>query len=87
MWFVTLVRFRHKLSGKDIAAFDKAKAQAAKEGVNIVGDYYTLGRYDDVVVTEAPNAKTVMKFFLALTDVVATETLTAVSSREGRKLL
>jgi len=87
MWFITLVKFRHKLTKKDLNAFDRAKARAAKAGVRVVGDYYTFGRFDDVIITEAPTQKPVMQFFLALSDAVATETLSAVTAKEGRKLL
>ncbi len=87
MWFVTLLKFKHKPTKKDLTVFDKAKARAMREGVKFAGDYYTTGRFDNVIITEAPSQKPVMKFFLALTDTASTETLGAVSQKEGRTLL
>jgi uncharacterized protein with GYD domain len=87
MWFVTLVKFRKKLTAADLAAEDKLEAAFAKRGLKVRSDYYTLGRFDDVVVLEAPDAKTVMEFFLAQSGIVGTETLTAVPRKDARKLL
>lgn len=87
MWFVTLLKFKHRPTKKDLAAFDKAQTQAKKEGVKFHGDYYTFGRFDNVIITEARNERPVMKFFLSLQDTVSTETLDAMSQKEGRKLL
>jgi uncharacterized protein with GYD domain len=85
MWFVTLLKFRKKLTKADLAEEDKLEAQYAKHGLKVKSDFYTLGRYDNVMVLEAPDAKTVMDFFLAQAHVVTTETLTAVSKKEARK--
>ena len=87
MWFITLLKFKRKPSKQDLAAFDKALAKARKSGLKLVGDYYTFGRFDDVIITQAPDDKTVMRFFLSLGDVASTETLRAVSQKEGRRLL
>jgi uncharacterized protein with GYD domain len=86
MWFVTVLKFRKKLTKADIAEEDRLEAQFAKKGLKVRSDFYTLGRYDNVMVIEAPDVKTVMNFFLAQAHIVATETLTAVSKKEARKL-
>ena len=86
MWFVTLLKFRKKLTKADLAEEDKLEAQFVKLGLKEKSDFYTLGRYDNVMVIEAPDVKTVMNFFLAQAHIVATETLTAVSKKEARKL-
>ena len=86
MWFITLLRLRRKLTKTDFAEVDKLEKAFAKRGLKVLGDYYTLGRFDDVMVIEAPDAKTVMEFFLAQAHLVATETLTAIPRKEARKL-
>jgi len=50
------------------------------------GGSQTLGRYDNVMVIEAPDEKTVMSFLLRQSHVVATETLTAIPKEEARRL-
>ncbi len=87
MLFVTLAKFKRKPSKEDLEAFDEALARAQKKGFRMKGDYYTFGRFDNVMITEAPDMDTVMKFFLSLTDVVSTETLGAVPKSKGRRLL
>jgi uncharacterized protein with GYD domain len=86
MWFVTLLRLRRKLTKADFAEVDKLEKAFAKRGLKVHNDFYTLGRYDDVMVIEAPDEKTVMEFFLAQSNLVATETFTAVPRKEARKL-
>jgi uncharacterized protein with GYD domain len=87
MWFVTLLKFRRKLTKEDLAEEDKLEEEFAKKGLKVRSDFYTLGRFDDVMVVQAPDAKTVMDFFLAQAHVVATETLAAVPRKEARKLV
>jgi uncharacterized protein with GYD domain len=87
MWFVTLVKFRKKLTKAELTEEDKLEEKFAKKGLKVHSDFYTLGRFDNVMVVEAPDAKTVMDFFLALSPMVTTETLTAIPKKEARKLL
>jgi uncharacterized protein with GYD domain len=87
MWFITLLRFRKKLTKADFEEEDKLEKQFAKRGLKVHSDFYTLGRFDNVMIIEAPDAKMVMDFFLAQSHVVSTETLTAVSKAEARKLV
>ena len=56
-------------------------------GVKIHSIYYTLGRYDVVFITEAPDEKAAMAVLLQFGDDVATETLIAVPREEALKLL
>jgi len=48
-----------------------------------VGIYWTLGRYDTVVLFEAPNEKVAMKMALKRADRMDIETLVAVPAEEG----
>jgi uncharacterized protein with GYD domain len=52
-----------------------------------LGFYWTLGRYDTVVIMEAPDEKTVMKANMKVGDIVSTETLVAVTREEAHKLI
>jgi len=86
MLFILLVKNRVKQTKKLIAEVDKLKAKMPK-GVRIVSHYWTLGRYDDVVLVEAPNEKAIMKVALTVSDIAATETLVAIPRDEAIKLL
>jgi uncharacterized protein with GYD domain len=86
MYFVTLVKFRKKPSKEDFEEFDKLEKEFSKKGLKILQDLYTLRRYDNVMVIEAPDEKTVMSFLLRQSHVVATETLTAIPKEEARRL-
>jgi len=46
-----------------------------------------LGRYDTLVIAEAPDEKTFMKAMLSIGDMVATETMVAVKREEAIKLV
>jgi len=58
-----------------------------KRGIKIIGWYWTLGRYDTVIIAEAPNEKEVMKIAIEAADFVATETLVAVPREQAIKLV
>ena len=75
-----------KESPKRAEAF---KALAAKSGVKIKEIYWTLGHYDIVTITEAPDAATATSLGLAVSSLgnVKTETLTAFSPEEFGKIL
>lgn len=87
MIFITLARFRKKFTKEIVAESDKLFAKAVEEGVKFLSVYWTLGRYDAVVISEAPDEKTVMKAFLRWGDLVSTETLVALPREEAVKLL
>jgi len=63
------------------------QAIAKKEGIKFLGFYWTLGRYDTVVIMEAPDEKTAMKANLSVSDLVSTETMVAVPIEEAIKLV
>lgn len=75
-----------KESPKRTEAF---KAMAAKAGVKVKDVYWTLGHYDIVVTTEAPDTATATSLGLAVASLgnVRTETLTAFSAEEFGKIL
>jgi uncharacterized protein with GYD domain len=58
-----------------------------QKGINVLNWYWTLGRYDTVVVFEAANEKEALKFSLGVAEFVATETLVAIPRQEAIELL
>ncbi len=80
----------------------KAKIKPSKESVNqatkvldmlksrglkIISLYWTLGRYDYVLIFEAENAEEAMKTSLANAEFMSTETLTAIPREEAVTLV
>jgi uncharacterized protein with GYD domain len=53
-----------------------------KKGINMLKWYWTLGRYDAVVVFEADSEKGAMKMAIEISEWVTTETLTAIIREE-----
>jgi uncharacterized protein with GYD domain len=65
------------------------KKDLEKAGGKLVGTYYTMGKYDGVVILEAPNDEVVMKIMLATASLgnVRTKTLKAFPHEEGSKIM
>jgi uncharacterized protein with GYD domain len=88
MIFVTLVKFRKKPTKELIAQnLSFAKMEAEKEGVKNIATYWTIGRYDAVVITDSPNEKAHMKSVMRRGDFLSTESLVAIPAEEARKLV
>jgi len=87
MIFITLAKWRRKPTKEMVAQSTKLFEQMVKEGSKIIGRYWTLGRYDAVVITEGKDEKTAMKALLRFGDIASTETLVAVTREEAIKLL
>ena len=87
MHFITLAKFRNKPTKENIEENKKKMEIEAKEGVKYLGIYYTLGRYDAIMIFEAPNEKVAMKTAIRRGDVLAQETLVAIPAEEARKLV
>jgi uncharacterized protein with GYD domain len=85
MIFVSLNRFRGKATKEDIERTNKVLASEPK--VKVLAFYWTFGRYDSILILEAPNENTVMKILLQVEDYVATETMVAIPREEAIKLL
>ena len=80
MVFVTLLSPK----GKGAEAVNYLKKLKTPAGITIRDVYFTLGRYDGVIVFEAPDANKAMSFVMATglaTDYTA-ETLTAIPAKE-----
>ena len=55
MIFISLGKFRKKPTKETVAATDKLASQVEKQGLKVLGFYWTLGRYDSVLIYEAPD--------------------------------
>jgi len=88
MIFITLGRFRKKPTKALIAESSKLMEQGLKEaGGKILGWYWTLGRFDTVLITEGKDEKTHMKMAIRFGDMLSLETLIAVTREEAIKLI
>lgn len=90
MIFITLGKFRKKPTKETAAATDKAISQIQKAGVKVLGMYVTLGRYDSVVIVDAPDKGAIegaIKTAMAGSDYIATETLVALKREDAVKLI
>jgi uncharacterized protein with GYD domain len=70
--------------GKGETAVGYLKKLKAPRGITIRDVYFTLGRYDSVIIFEAPDAKAALNFAMEIgfaTD-YSVETLTAVSAKD-----
>lgn len=87
MIFISLVKWRKKQTKEGIEKSNKLFEQMAKEGLKILGQYWTLGRYDAVVLIEGKDEKSAMKSIMRWGDMISTETLVAVPRDEAIKLV
>jgi uncharacterized protein with GYD domain len=85
MIFISLNRFRGKATKEDIERSNKVLA--SEPNVKVLSFYWTLGRYDSVLIVEASDEKTVMKMLTKIGDYAATETMVAIPREEAIKLL
>jgi len=85
--FITLAKWRKKPTKESVAQSGKLFDQLVKEGAKILGMYWTLGRYDAVVIIEGRNEKDAMKGLMRWGDLASTETLVALPRGEAIKLL
>ena len=84
MWFITMVKFRRKPNKTDLEQMKSYWMEAEKWGVKRHQAFWTLGRYDAVFISEAPDEKTMMKFSIwTPSDLGASETMVAVSRDEA----
>ena len=80
MLFVTLLSPK----GKGIDAVRYLRGLKEKEGVKIRDVFFTFGRYDGIIIFEAPDEKAAMKFVMetGFSTQYAMETLIAVPAKE-----
>jgi len=78
MLFIGLAKFKTQLSKEVIARNMKDIEDDTNGEIKYLGIYWTLGRYDTVVLFEAPNEKVAMNMVLKRADRMEIETLVAV---------
>jgi uncharacterized protein with GYD domain len=68
---------------------DAFKQLCESMGAKVEGFYLTMGRYDIVIIVDAPNPETAAKAILTTASggAVSTETLQAFSEEEYRKII
>jgi uncharacterized protein with GYD domain len=87
MIFITMWKFRQKATKEMLAESVKLAEQLPKEGIDIIGNYWTLGKCDLVTIAEAKDETTFMKALLRYGDIFSTETLVALSRDDAIKLI
>jgi uncharacterized protein with GYD domain len=87
MIFISFARWRKKPTKEMVTQGGKLVEQMVKEGSKVLGWYWTLGRYDVVLVIEGKDEKTIMRSLIRFGDLFSTETLIAVSREEAIKLV
>ena len=82
MLFIALAKFKTKLDKEIVSQNLKDIEEDSKGQVRYLGIYWTLGRYDTVVLFEAPDEKVAMNVALKRMDRMDIETLVAVPADE-----
>jgi len=86
MWFITLVKMRKAPNPAEMESMNKMMMEAAeKMGVKIHQGFMTLGRYDSVWITEAPDISGPMRMSMMGADSASSETLVATSYEDAMK--
>jgi uncharacterized protein with GYD domain len=78
MLFIALAKFKKQLSKEVVAQNMKDIESDTKGHVKYLDIYWTLGRYDTVVMFEAPDEKAAMNMVLKRADRMDREMLVAV---------
>ena len=87
MIFVSLGKMRKKPAKETSAQATKMIDEMKKRGIKILSFYWTLGRYDTVLIFEAASEKEALKVSIDAAEFVAAETLVAIPREEAIKLL
>ena len=87
MIFIGLGKAKIKPNKESIERATKILDDLRSKGIKIINLYWTLGRYDYVLVFEAANAQEALKVSLASAEFMTTETLTAIPRENAIKLL
>ena len=87
MKFITLARWKVKPTKQVVAQTTKLFEQATREGAKILAVYWTLGKYDAVVISEGKDEKAAMKAILRFGEMLSTQTMVAITNEEGHALI
>jgi uncharacterized protein with GYD domain len=84
--FISLIKWKQPPKRDIIEQSTKRLRDLEKQGIKLQ-QYWTLGRYDAVLIIEAPTEKDAMKMLIPWQEVIETETMVAVPREEAIKLL
>ena len=89
--YISLIRYTEqgvKTFNELSQRLEETKTAGESVGAKLVGYYLTLGQYDAVAISEAPDDATIAKLALAASarGNVRTETLRAFTEEEARKI-
>lgn len=87
MIFIVFGKWRKGMTKEMVDDASNRLAQMTKEGIKWLGNYWTLGRYDLVAITEAKDENALMKALIQWGDLLSTETLVAIPREEAVKLV
>ena len=87
MIFISLLKDKKKPTKELTDRGTRMIEELKKKGIKILGFYWTLGRYDDVVIFEAPTEKDALKLAIEVKEDVDMETMVAIPRQEALKLL
>jgi len=87
MWFIILSKFRHKPTKQELDKSTAYYAELAKQGTKVHQFFWTLGRYDSVLILEAKDEKAALQSLVNYPLEIATETLVAVPREEALKMV
>ncbi|MBS7631877.1 GYD domain-containing protein [Candidatus Bathyarchaeota archaeon] len=75
------------MSKADLERIKAGLKEAEKMGAKTLGMYFTLGRYDAVLVSDCPDEKVHMKIAMQFGDLASSESMVAVPVEEAEKLI
>ncbi|MEM0117407.1 MAG: GYD domain-containing protein [Conexivisphaerales archaeon] len=74
-----MAKFKEQPSKQDA---DMLRQEARKRNIKVLAHYITLGRYDEVVIFESPDEKSVIELLMGRVNLVSSETLVAVKRED-----
>ena len=86
--FVSLIKFKVRPTIEFVGAWHGRTDPLLKRyNLKILNVFWTLGRYDVIMIFEAPSINNIMKYLYEVTDILTTETMVAITESEAEKLL
>lgn len=86
MWFITLIKMKKAPNPQEAEVMNKMMMDAAqKMGIKVHQGFMTLGAYDAVWISEAPDISGPMRMSMMGADSASSETLVAVSYEDAMK--
>jgi len=87
MKYIGLIKFKKKPTKEMIKYNLEMLDNDEKRGIHVIEVYWTLGRYDAVVIFDSPDEKLAMLSSIERGDNMSQETMVAIPAVEARKLV